>query len=69
MNNDKLIPVEDYPDQEELNHAIAALSLLLTKWHYVSDDKLLNNKIMCAYSSMEDCYKRLTALKGNTYEP
>lgn len=68
MNNDKLIPVEEYPDHEDLNHAIASLSMLLTKWHYVSDLKLLDNKIMCAYASMEDCYKRLKALRGETYE-
>jgi len=69
VNNDKLIPVEDYPDDEDLNHAIAALTMLITKWHYVSDKKLLDNKIMCAYESMQDCYKRLKALKGEIYEP
>ena len=62
MNNDKLIPVEKYPDLEDLFHTIAMITKLLTTWHFVSDDKLTDVKLLLMHESLENCKKKLEAL-------
>jgi len=46
MNNDKLIPADEYPDIEDLLHTIAMLSKLETHWYYVSDEKMTDQNLM-----------------------
>jgi len=62
MNNDKLIPVDKYPDLEDLFHTIAMITKLLTTWHFVSDDKLTDVKLLLMHESLENCKKKLEAL-------
>ena len=68
MNNDKLIPVDKYPDIEDLLHVTAMINKLLTQWYFVSDDKLTDQKLMLMHESLETCKKRLEALLLKDYE-
>lgn len=68
MNNDKLIPVDEYPDLEDLFHTIAMITKLLTKWHFVSDEKLTNAKLLLMHESLENCKKKLEALIPKEHE-
>lgn len=68
MNNDKLIPADEYPDIEDLLHTIAMLSKLETCWYYVSDEKMTNQNLMLMHESVVNCKKRLEVLLPKEYQ-
>jgi hypothetical protein len=68
LNNDKLIPADEYPDRKDLMAALAHIETILMKAEFADDKILLDNKKLCLVESLRDSKRRLKALLGNTYE-
>lgn len=68
MNNEKLIPADEYPDRKDLCAALAHIETLLMKAEYADDRIILDNKKLCLVESLKDCKRRLKALLGATYD-
>lgn len=68
LNNEKLIPAEEYPDRKDLCAALAHIETILMKAEFADDKIILDNKKLCLVESLKDSKRRLKALLGATYD-